>query len=140
MNPDWIWGLTGGLLIGTAGAAFLLINGRIMGVSGIFGGLIDRSGRENWLERAAFVAGLILVTAVLANHLGGQTHITETWALIIAGGLLVSVGTRLAQGRTSGHGVFGISMLSWRGIVASLIYIAAGAPSMADLRGGMGRI
>ena len=127
-------------MIGTAGAAFLLVNGRIRGVSGIFGGLIDRSGRENWLERAAFVAGLILVAAVLANHLGGQTHSNENWALIIVGGLLVSVGTRLAQGRTSGHGVFGISMLSWRGIVASLIYIAAGAPSMADLRGGMGRI
>lgn len=138
MNPDWIWGLIGGLMIGTAGASFLLINGRVMGISGIFGGLIDGSGRKSWLERTAFVGGLIAVPAILAAQIGGQTHITENWAVIVAGGLLVGVGTRLANGCTSGHGVCGISRLSVRGIVASLIYIAAGAVTMALARGGMG--
>ena len=117
MNPDWIWGLIGGLMIGTAGASFLLINGRVMGISGIFGGLIDGSGRKSWLERTAFVGGLIAVPAILAAQIGGQTHITENWAVIVAGGLLVGVGTRLANGCTSGHGVCGISRLSVRGIV-----------------------
>ena len=138
MNPDWIWGLIGGLMIGTAGAAFLLINGRVMGISGIFAGLIDGSGRGSWRERTAFVGGLILVPAVLATQIGGQTHITGNWALIVAGGLLVGLGTRLANGCTSGHGVCGISRLSVRGIVASLTYIAAGAVTMALARGGMG--
>lgn len=138
MNPDWIWGLLGGLMIGTAGAAFLLINGRVMGISGIFGALIDGSGRANWLERAAFVGGLVVVPAVLATQIGGQTQITANWGIIIAGGLLVGLGTRLANGCTSGHGVCGISRLSLRGIVASLVYIAAGAVTLAVVRGGMG--
>ncbi len=138
MNPDWIWGLIGGLMIGTAGAGFLLVNGRVMGISSIFGGLIDGSGHVNWAERAAFVAGLILLPAVMAQRMDAQTHITGNWGLIIAGGLLVGLGTRLANGCTSGHGVCGISRLSLRGIVASLVYIAAGAITMAALRGGMG--
>lgn len=140
MNPDWAYGFAGGVMIGLAGAAYLLINGRIMGISGIFGGLIDGSGRNHWAERVAFVVGLIMVPAVLAQWTGAQTHITQQWPLIIAGGLLVGLGTRLANGCTSGHGVCGISRLSLRGIVASLIYIAAGAGVMALLRTGMGLI
>lgn len=140
MNPDWLWGFVGGLMIGGAGAAYLLINGRVMGISGIFGALIDGSGRSTWLERAAFVAGLVVVPAVLARQVGGQTHITANWGLIIVGGVLVGLGTRLANGCTSGHGVCGISRLSLRGIAASLVYIAAGAVMMAALRHGFGWI
>ena len=138
MNPDWIWGLMGGLMIGSAGAAYFLINGRVMGISGIFGALIDGSARANWPERAAFVGGLVLVPAVLAPFLVAQTHITGNFGLIIAGGLLVGLGTRLANGCTSGHGVCGISRLSARGIVATLCYIVAGAITIALARGGMG--
>ena len=138
MNPDWIWGLMGGLMIGGAGAAYLLINGRVMGISGIFGALIDGSGRASWPERAAFVGGLMLIPAVLAPFLAAQTHITGNTGLIIGGGLLVGLGTRLANGCTSGHGVCGISRLSARGIVATLCYIAAGAITIALARGGMG--
>ena len=57
IEMDWIWGLVGGLMIGTAAAIFLLGNGRIMGASGIIGGLVDRSGLSNWQERAAFSGG-----------------------------------------------------------------------------------
>ena len=137
MNPDWIWGLIGGLMIGTAAAGFLLINGRVMGISGIYGGLIDGSGRANWPERAAFVEVLIGVPAVLALQFGGQTHITANLGLIVAGGVLVGLGTRLANGCTSGHGVCGISRLSLRGIVATLVYIAAGAVTVIGLRAAM---
>lgn len=138
MNPDWIWGLIGGLMIGLAAAAFLLINGRIMGISGIFGSLVDGSARQNRAERMAFVAGLIAVPAVLAVLIGAQTHIGSDWAVIGVGGLLVGVGTRLANGCTSGHGVCGISRLSLRGSVATVIYVAAGAIAMGVLRGVMG--
>ncbi len=127
MQTDWIWGLFGGGLIGTAAAIFLLVNGRIMGASGIIGGLVDGSGRSSAAERIALLAGLVLVPAVLALIMGGaETHLTPNLAVVVAGGLLVGVGTRIANGCTSGHGVCGISRLSLRGIVATVFYIGAG--------------
>ena len=63
-----------------------------------------------------------------------STHITGNWLVIIAGGLLVGLGTRLANGCTSGHGVCGISRLSLRGIVATVFYVLAGGLTMALLR------
>lgn len=127
MPIDWIMGLAGGVLIGTAAALYLLVNGRIMGASGIIGGLVDGSGRSDWQERAALIAGLFAVPGIAAFAMGGsETHLTSNWAIIIAAGLLVGVGTRLANGCTSGHGVCGISRLSLRGIVATAFYIGAG--------------
>ena len=127
MPIDWIMGLVGGVLIGTAAAIFLLVNGRIMGASGIIGGLVDGSGRSDWQERAALIAGLFVVPGLAALAMGGsETNLTSNWAIIIAAGLLVGVGTRFANGCTSGHGVCGISRLSLRGIVATAFYIGAG--------------
>lgn len=127
MPLDWIYGLAGGVLIGLAAAFYLLVNGRIMGASGIIGGLVDGSGRHEWVERAALIAGLVAVPAIAAIASGGAaTHLTSNWAVIIAAGLLVGLGTRLANGCTSGHGVCGISRLSLRGIVATAFYIGAG--------------
>lgn len=127
MHTDWIWGLAGGGLIGTAAAVFLLVNGRVMGASGIIGGLIDGSGRADWAERAALIAGLFIVPAIVAIAMGGsETHLTSNWLVVSVAGLLVGVGTRLANGCTSGHGVCGISRLSLRGIVATVFYIGAG--------------
>ena len=140
MNPDWIWGFVGGVMIGLAAAAFLLVNGRIMGISGIFGGLIDRSGWSNAAERLAFVLGLVACPWLLSRLVVADTHITGNWAVIIAGGLLVGLGTRLANGCTSGHGVCGISRLSLRGIVATVFYILAGGITMALLRHVLGVI
>jgi uncharacterized membrane protein YedE/YeeE len=140
MNPDWIWGFVGGLMIGLAGAAFLLINGRVMGVSGIYAGLIDRSGWSSWAERLAFVTGLVAMPWLLSGVISAQTHLTGNWAVIIAGGLLVGLGTRLANGCTSGHGVCGISRLSLRAIVATVFYILAGGVTMALLRHVLGVI
>ena len=140
MNPDWIWGFVGGLMIGLAAAAFLLVNGRVMGASGILGGLIDRSGWSDWAERLAFVAGLVAMPWLLSHIMTAETHITGNWAVIIAGGVLVGLGTRLANGCTSGHGVCGISRLSLRGIVATVFYILAGGVTMALLRHVLGVI
>ena len=141
MPMDWILGLAGGLLIGLAASMYLLVNGRIMGISGIFGGLVDGTGWSGWTDRVVFIAGLIAVPAVLAWVFGGAaTHLTGNWLVIIAGGLLVGVGTRLANGCTSGHGVCGISRLSLRGIVATVFYILAGGITMVLMRHLLGVI
>jgi len=89
MQADWIYGLLGGLLIGGAAALFLLVNGRIMGASGLLGGLLDRSGWSNGAERAAFITGLVAVPAVIVLLAGGaDTHITSNVAVIVAGGVV----------------------------------------------------
>ena len=127
MQADWLWGLAGGVLIGSAAAILLIFNGRIMGASGIVAGLVDGTGRGNLADRLAFVA--MLVAAPLGLRMAGvgeDTHLTGNLALIVIAGLLVGVGTRVAGGCTSGHGVCGISRLSLRGIVATVFYILAG--------------
>lgn len=131
MPTDWLMGLIGGLMIGGAAALYLLANGRIMGASGIIGGLVDGSTRDAWLERGGFLAGLVLVPAALAVATGSaETHATGNIAALIAAGLLVGLGTRIANGCTSGHGVCGISRLSLRGIVATVFYLLAGGISV----------
>ncbi|WP_092891422.1 YeeE/YedE family protein [Roseicitreum antarcticum] len=136
MEADWIRGLLGGVMIGGAAALFLLVNGRIMGASGLIGGLVDRSGWGNWGERAAFVAALIAVPGLMVALFAqdAATNITgNIWAIVLAG-LLVGVGTRLANGCTSGHGVCGISRLSLRGIVATVFYLLAGGIALVVFR------
>ncbi len=140
MEQDWLWGLAGGVMIGTAAALFLLMNGRVMGASGIIGGLIDGSGRGNARERLAFLAALIIVPGTIALWTAPATHLTSNWVVIIVAGVLVGIGTRLANGCTSGHGVCGISRLSVRGIVATLIYVGAGGAIMALARHAWGLI
>lgn len=140
MQQDWLWGLAGGLMIGCAAAFYLLVNGRIMGASGILGGVLDGSARAERAERLSFIAGLALVPLLLWPLLPRETHITTNPLQIVAAGLLVGVGTRLANGCTSGHGVCGLSRLSPRGLVATLIYLLAGAITVALFRQGLGVI
>jgi uncharacterized protein len=134
IEADWLWGLGGGFLIGLAGALFLLVNGKVMGASGIIGGLVDGSGRNTGAERVAFLAALILAPLLLWPFVPVSTHLTDNLMVIVIAGLLVGFGTRLANGCTSGHGVCGISRLSVRGIVATGLYILAGGLVMAALR------
>lgn len=137
---DWLWGLAGGLMIGFAAALYLLVNGRIMGASGIVGGLVDGTGRSTTAERVAFLAGCLIAPAALVWGFGNsdlgraQTNITSNVAVIVAAGVLVGVGTRLANGCTSGHGVCGISRLSPRGITATVFYLLAGGIVMGAAR------
>lgn len=141
IDPDWLWGLAGGLMIGTAGALYLLINGRVMGASGIIGGLVDGSAARLWPERAAFLAALIAVPLLLLPLFpGAGTHLTSRLPAILAAGLLVGIGTRLANGCTSGHGVCGISRLSRRSIVATVTFILAGGVTLAVFRHLLGWI
>ncbi len=124
---SWIYALIGGLMIGGAGALFLLVNGRIMGASAIVGGLVDGTGRANIMERTLFILGMIGAPAVLGMFKTlPPTNATSNIALLIVAGLLVGVGTRLGSGCTSGHGVCGISRLSLRSLLSTLVYIGAG--------------
>lgn len=136
MQEDWLWGLAGGGIIGLAGAMYLLLNGRIMGASGILGGLVDGSAKGSAAtERLSFLAGLFLVPALVVLALGGaDTNATQSLWTYVAAGILVGIGTRLANGCTSGHGVCGISRLSLRGMVATVFYILGGGLSVVLFR------
>lgn len=141
MQSDWLWGLAGGGLIGLAASMYLLINGRIMGASGILGGVVDGSGRGTLAERLAFLGALVAVPGLYALAQPElSTNLTPLLTPVIAGGVLVGLGTRLAGGCTSGHGVCGISRLSRRGIAASVIYVGIGGVVMALMRGLWGVI
>ena len=139
MQIEWLYGLLGGLMIGCAAAAYLLVNGRVMGASGIVGQLVDRTAGDTKAERIAFLTGLIGAPALAVWAIGGtETHLTGNWVIIVLGGLMVGLGTRLANCCTSGHGVCGISRLSLRGIVATVFYILAGGLVMALARHVLG--
>lgn len=142
IEQSYIYGLVGGLIIGLAGAVYLLGNGRIMGASGVIGGLVDGSGRSEWRDRVLFIAGLIAAPWLALSILGVQvdTNITSNPSVIIAAGLLVGFGARLANGCTSGHGVCGISRLSLRGIAATGFYLFAGGVSVLIFKHVMGVI
>lgn len=141
MNHDWLMGLLGGGLIGTSAAIFLLVNGKVMGASGLVGGLVDKSGMGNWQERLAWIAGLILIPAVMTLMFELKpTNITGNILVIIAAGLFVGVGTRVANGCTSGHGICGISRMSLRGIVATVFYIGAGGLTVIIFKHALGII
>jgi uncharacterized membrane protein YedE/YeeE len=141
LEQDWIFGFLGGLMIGGGGVIYLLFNGRILGASGVLGGLADGTGWDTWKERASFIAGLILLPFVLTFlWVRPDTHLNDNWAVLIGAGLLVGIGARLANGCTSGHGVCGISRLSFRGIAATVVYLLAGGISILVFRHLLGVI
>lgn len=138
---DWIWGLVGGLMIGGAAGLYLLVNGRIMGASGILGGLVDGTGRDSMVERLAFLFGVLAVPPLLVPlYRVVDTHITANPLIIVVAGLLVGIGTRLANGCTSGHGVCGISRLAPRGLAATGFYLLGGAVTVYLFRHVLGVI
>ena len=134
MNLDWAnftpWSsLTGGIVLGIASALFILINGRILGISGILGGLLPpKVGDTTW--RIAFLLGMFAAPTVFhavvpAEYVTAPRIEATEWMIVVAG-LLVGVGTRYASGCTSGHGVCGLSRLSPRSLVATGSFMSAG--------------
>jgi uncharacterized protein len=139
MNVDWNhftpWAsLAGGLLIGAAAAAFILLNGRILGISSIAGGLLrPRRGDASW--RISFLLGVLaapLLFMLLATPV--VPRIDAGWATLVGAGLLVGVGTRYGSGCTSGHGVCGLSRLSPRSLAATLAFMGSGIITVAIVR------
>ena len=131
MHIDWSHftpysALAGGVLIGLAAAWLLLVEGRILGAAGILAGLAHpRRGDISW--RLTLLVGLVAAPAIA--HLVFETpvpHIDAPAPVLIVGGLLVGLGTRLANGCTSGHGVCGLARLSPRSAVATLAFMATG--------------
>lgn len=153
MTIDWQhftpWSsLAGGALIGLAAALYVLLDGRIAGISGILGGLIGpgkpgKPGapavRGERRGRLAFVAGLLLAVPLwrAVAALPPITVSASAPSLVVAG-LLVGIGTRYAQGCTSGHGVCGLSRRSPRSMAATFSFMAAGFATVYLLRHAMG--
>ena len=134
MNIDWanftpFVSLTGGIILGLASAVFILVNGRILGISGIKGGLMPpKVGDTFW--RIAFLLGMFSAPTVFHAVVPAQyitaPRIDATDLMVVIAGLLVGVGTRYASGCTSGHGVCGLSRLSPRSLVATASFMGAG--------------
>ena len=131
MHIDWTAftpasALAGGVLIGIAVSVFALVNGRVAGISGILGGLLSPlKGDIAW--RVAFVAGLVSAPIVYGLFAAlPKARIDASFTGLVVAGFLVGIGTRYGAGCTSGHGVCGVSRLSPRSIVATIVFMAAG--------------
>lgn len=126
--------LAGGILLGIASSLFILVNGRILGISGILGGLIrPRAGDSAW--RIAFLLGLFAAPLLYAALAGPSVaRIDAGWGMVAAAGLLVGWGTRYGSGCTSGHGVCGLSRLSPRSLVATLAFMGTGFATVYGVR------
>ncbi|MEP1215998.1 MAG: YeeE/YedE family protein [Marinobacter sp.] len=126
--------LAGGIIIGLSAAGFILLNGRIAGISGILGGLLVPQKRDV-LWRIAFLAGMLaapllwMMTAELP-----AIEIKASYPVLMVAGLLVGIGTRYGSGCTSGHGVCGLSRLSPRSLVATLTFMVAGFVTVFIIR------
>ena len=131
MTIDWNnftpWAsLAGGVMIGLASALFLLFNGKIAGISGIVGGLLQPK-RGDVLWRIAFVCGIAIAPlAFSAVRPLPDVDIDAGYPLLVIAGLLVGIGTRFGSGCTSGHGVCGLSRRSPRSVVATIAFMLAG--------------
>ena len=150
MHIDWQhftpWSsLAGGVMLGLAASLFALLNGRILGISGILGGLRLRghgAGDRAW--RVSFLLGLLAAPLLwMAGEGWGLAQpglmidamvIDADWSMLIAAGLLVGLGTRYGAGCTSGHGVCGLSRLSPRSLVATMAFMGAGFATVYVLR------
>jgi uncharacterized membrane protein YedE/YeeE len=118
--------LIGGILLGLASALFILVNGRILGISGIVGGLFGaRSGDVCW--RLSFVLGMLVAPLLYATVVGlPAVRIDADWATLLVAGVMVGFGTRYGSGCTSGHGVCGLSRLSPRSLMATVAFMSTG--------------
>ncbi len=135
MNAFTPWSaLAGGVLIGLAAAMFVLLNGRIAGISGVLGGLLTPSrGDVAW--RAAFVLGIVAAPwAYSIVAAWPQPQIDAGDGALVVAGLLVGIGTRYGSGCTSGHGVCGLSRLSPRSLAATAAFMGAGFATVYVIR------
>ncbi len=139
MTIDWAaftpWSaLAGGVLIGLAATLFVLLNGRIAGISGIVGGLLTPN-RGDIAWRVAFVVGMLLAPTVwLAFTQLPEIRIEAGYPLIVLAGLIVGISTRYGAGCTSGHGVCGLSRFSPRSLIATLAFMGTGFATVFVVR------
>ena len=116
----------GGLIIGLAVVVFFLLNGRLVGISGIASNALTE--KENKFDNLLFLLGLITAPFIysLFSNEGINISISNSYVLLIAAGLLVGIGTRISGGCTSGHGISGIGRFSLRSIIATITFMIVG--------------
>jgi uncharacterized membrane protein YedE/YeeE len=132
MQIDWLTftpipSLLGGMMLGVAAALYVLLHGRILGISGIVSGLVHPK-KEDWSWRLALVVGLLTAPFLAALFFGilPVIEVDASWLTVIIAGLLVGFGVQYGSGCTSGHGICGLSRLSPRSLVATLSFMTAG--------------
>lgn len=139
IQPTIASALAGGVLIGGSAALFLILAGRVAGISGIVGGLLKpEPGDVGW--RLAFVAGLVLAPLAYSAFAGPlpRVEIDASAGTLVLAGLLVGIGTRLGGGCTSGHGVCGIGRGSPRSLAATAIFMVVAVVTVFVTRHLMG--
>ncbi len=131
----------GGILIGLAAVGLLLFNGRIAGISGIVGGVL-RPTLNDTLWRIVFIAGLLAGALIIKRFdpAAMAIHIDVSLPMVILGGLLVGLGTRIGSGCTSGHGVCGIGRLAPRSMVASAVFFVCAVATVYVVRYVLGGV
>ena len=134
MTIDWnaftpLSSVIGGLLIGIAAVMLVLFRGRILGISGIVGALlqVQASPKDHYRWRLYFLAG-ILICVLLCSYLGVMPiiDVSSSYKTLVIGGLLVGYGTRMGSGCTSGHAVCGLGRLSRRSLIATAAFMGSG--------------
>ena len=126
VNFTPITAFTGGLIIGLAVVIFFLLNGRLVGISGIASNAL--TSKDNKLDNILSLIGLIIgpiIYSVISNQSVNIT-ISNSYIVMIFAGLLVGVGTRVSGGCTSGHGISGIGRFSLRSIIATVSFMVVG--------------
>ncbi|MDQ7987366.1 YeeE/YedE family protein [Pseudomonas sp. G34] len=143
MSIDWNsftpWAsLGGGALIGLAVSVFMVVNGRIAGISGLLAAALQR-GSDGWSEKVCFLLGLLLAPLLWGAFAAlPEIAIDSGWPALILAGVLVGVGVRYGSGCTSGHGVCGISRLAPRSLVATVCFMATGFATVYLIRHVLG--
>lgn len=135
-----IAGLVGGGLIGLSAVILLIFLGKTAGISGIVNGVFSRD-REEILWRGAFILGLVLGPLMASNfNYSLPNNISMSWSQVILGGILVGLGTNMANGCTSGHGVCGIGRFSSRSIIATFIFMLIAMVTVWLTRNALGEL
>jgi len=118
--------LTGGMLIGFSVFLFFILNGRMAGVSGIASNFLI--SKNNRIDNLLFLIGLILGPLIYSYFTNQKIEIsiTNSLFLLIGGGILVGLGTRISGGCTSGHGISGVGRFSLRSIIATITFMIVG--------------
>ncbi|MBT8535124.1 YeeE/YedE family protein [Polynucleobacter paneuropaeus] len=132
MQIDWLAftpgpSLLGGVLLGIATSAYVLLHGRILGISGIVGGLL-RPVKQAWIWRIVLLLGILTspLWSILLFDMYPVQIIEANWPIVIVAGLLVGFGAQYGSGCTSGHGICGLSRLSPRSLVAIISFMISG--------------
>lgn len=130
---DFLIAFIGGLMLGLSVVGYLYVNGRIAGISGLIGQVLNS---KTMFKTPAiwFLLGLILTPFIYGLFVQPEIELNASPLMMIVAGLLVGLGTRLGSGCTSGHGICGISRLSKRSIIATMTFMFAGFVAVYIIR------